>query len=681
VRTKGRAVGLFKKWRGRAFFVTVAALVVTLCGRSFVSAYPVSVSDAAGVKCDFEKAPTRVVSLVPSVTEMIFKIGAGDAVKGVSYHDTYPAEVNTRKIVGGFFSPSIEIIEAIGPDVIFYADFHDAVKERFGGGNCRLIQVQTHSIADSYKNILLLGSIFGREKEARDLVAGIREELETIAGKVARIPPERRKRVIRIMGSDVVMTPGDDSFQNEMIQAAGGIPPRLGRNGDIVAITKEEWIRLNPQVIYGCGDDREIARKLLNRPGWRDVDAVRNGSLFFFPCDLTCRAAARTGYFVSWLSALLYTDEFSKREGRVLEEKTIGKRALGVDVAYVKDAYVLSSTIHDFANKTLVIDFTEPLTVVSTLEGERTGIESVGNHYSPPPGWVIEHKNGVEKIRERLCGFIGKTTDSASFLFTGADIDNLAIEHERFKDMEVYALVTAGVASNAIRISKNEGRFYEPGTINVILLSNMKLTNRAMTGAVSCATEAKTAALMDLDVRSSETPRLHQATGTGTDNIIVVQGTGVQIDNAGGHTKMGELIGRAVYQGVQKAIFRQNGLVNHRNVFQRLKERHISAYGLIFGGSCGCLKGKDRLVAALEEILLNPRYAALVEASFAMSDACERGLIMDLSGFDAWCRETAEDIAGMKISTMKDLIEEASMPIPLNMSLNALLNGIYFHKR
>lgn len=674
-------MGLFKKWRGRAFVVTVAALVVTLCGRSFVSAYPVSVSDAAGVKCDFEKAPTRVVSLVPSVTEMIFKIGAGDAVKGVSYHDTYPAEVNTRKIVGGFFSPSIEIIEAIGPDVIFYADFHDAVKERFGGGNCRLIQVQTHSIADSYKNILLLGSIFGREKEARDLVAGIREELETIAGKVARIPPERRKRVIRIMGSDVVMTPGDDSFQNEMIQAAGGIPPRLGRNGDIVAITKEEWIRLNPQVIYGCGDDREIARKLLNRPGWRDVDAVRNGSLFFFPCDLTCRAAARTGYFVSWLSALLYTDEFSKREGRVLEEKTIGKRALGVDVAYVKDAYVLSSTIHDFANKTLVIDFTEPLTVVSTLEGERTGIESVGNHYSPPPGWVIEHKNGVEKIRERLCGFIGKTTDSASFLFTGADIDNLAIEHERFKDMEVYALVTAGVASNAIRISKNEGRFYEPGTINVILLSNMKLTNRAMTGAVSCATEAKTAALMDLDVRSSETPRLHQATGTGTDNIIVVQGTGVQIDNAGGHTKMGELIGRAVYQGVQKAIFRQNGLVNHRNVFQRLKERHISAYGLIFGGSCDCLTGKDRLVAALEEVLLNPRYAALVEASFAMSDACERGLIMDVSGFDAWCRETAEDIAGMKISTMKDLIEEASMPIPLNMSLNALLNGIYFHKR
>lgn len=674
-------MGLFKKWRGRAFVVVVAGLVAMLCGRSIVFAYPVSVSDAAGVTSEFDKAPTKVVSLVPSVTEMIFKIGAGDAVKGVSYHDTYPAEVNTRKIVGGFFSPSLKIIEAIGPDVIFYADFHHAVKERFGGGKCRLIQVQTRSIADSYKNILLLGRIFGREKEARDLVAGIKEELETIAGKVARIPVEKRKRVIRIMGSDVVMTPGDDSFQTEMIEAAGGIPPRLGKNGDLVPITKEEWIRLNPQVIYGCGDDRDISRKLLDRPGWKEVDAVRNGNLFFFPCDLTCRAAARTGYFVSWLSSLLYTDEFSKREGRVREEKTTGKRALGVDVAYVKEAYVLSSTIHDFPNKTLVIDFRQPLTVVSTLEGERTGIESVGNHYVPPPGWVIEHKNGVKKIRERLCNFIGKTTSSASFLFTGADIDNLAIEHERFKDMEVYALVTAGVASNAVRISKNEGKFYEPGTINVILLSNMKLTNRAMTGAVSCATEAKTAALMDLDVRSSETPRLHQATGTGTDNVIVVQGTGVEIDHAGGHTKMGELIGRVVYQGVQKAIFRQNGIVAHRNVFQRLKERHISPYGLIFGGSCDCLTGKDRLVAALEEVLLNPRHAALVETSFAMSDACERGLIADLSAFDAWCRETAKDIAGIKISKLKTLVESESMPLPLGMSLNALLNGVCFGNR
>ncbi|MBW2014863.1 MAG: hypothetical protein JRI69_13950 [Deltaproteobacteria bacterium] len=65
------------------------------------------------------------------------------------------------------------------------------------------------------------------------------------------------------MGRDPVMTPGDDSFQNEMIRAAGGIPPVLGKKGHIVVMTKEEWVRFNPQVIYACGGDRETAKNFL----------------------------------------------------------------------------------------------------------------------------------------------------------------------------------------------------------------------------------------------------------------------------------------------------------------------------------------------------------------------------------------------------------------------------------
>ncbi|MBR9986561.1 MAG: adenosylcobinamide amidohydrolase, partial [Desulfosarcina sp.] len=73
-------------------------------------------------------------------------------------------------------------------------------------------------------------------------------------------------------------------------------------------------------------------------------------------------------------------------------------------------------------------------------------------------------------------------------------------------------------------------------TINIIVLANMRLTPRAMNRAIISATEAKTAALQDLDIRSSYTPMTNPATGTGTDNIIVVQGDGTRIDNAGGHT-------------------------------------------------------------------------------------------------------------------------------------------------
>jgi len=656
------------------FFVFVFAIVLIAAP---VFSYPVNFIDAGGKNITINKRPERVVSLAPSITEIIFKIGAGDTVKAVTYHDTPPPDAATKEIVGGFFSPSIKAIEAIQPDVIFYSRFHKQVKDKFGHGKCRLINLETVSIADSYTNIRLLGRIFEKENEAHEIIEEIKNELRIVAGKVARIPKSKRKRVIRLMGRDSVMTPGDDSFQNEMIRAAGGIPPEPGKKGNIVVIAKDEWVRFNPQVIYGCGGDRETAGRFFNRPGWKDVDAVKNGKIFWFPCDLTCRVSTNTGYFVSWLASKIYTDEFSKKEDQVLDEEIFKSRKLELDLDYVKDVRISYSHIHDFLNKTLIIDFKGPLSIVSTLEGQRKGIESVGNHYSPPPCWGIGHKSGLSSVRKRVYQVINKSEETSSFLFTGADMDNLSIKREKFREMEVCALVTAGVKSNAVRMSKDEGRFYEPGTINIILLPNMKLTPRAMTRAIISATEAKTAALQDLDVRSAYSPLANQATGTGTDNIIVVQGTGIQIDIAGGHSKIGELIAKAVYEGVKEAIFKQNGLLDKRNVFQRLKDRNISLFGLVSLDECECGVERSDLVAQLEEILLQPRYASFVMSSFALSDDYERGLITDLVTYQSWCNKMAEEIAGKEIAVMLDLVALDNIPVVLRMGLNYILNGIY----
>ena len=642
--------------------------------------YPVIFTDSDGNKITIEKRPSRVVSLVPAITEIIFKLGAGDAVKAVTYHDTYPPEAATKEIVGGFFSPSLRAIEKIGPDVIFVSELHKRIREKFGHGRCRLINLEANSISDIYTNINLIGRIFNREKDAARIVSGIKNELRIIAGKVAGIPQSERKRVVRLMGRDQVMIPGDDSFQNEYIRLAGGIPPRLGREGNIVVVTKEEWMRFNPQVIYGCGGDRETAKKFFDRPGWKDVEAVRNDKTFFFPCDLTCRASTRAGYFVSWLSAGIYEDEFSKKEEQVLKDRAFRSRKLDLDLDldYVKDVRISYSTIHDFSNKTLIIDFTKPLSLVSTLEGERKGIKSIGNHYSSPPCWRIGHKLGLKEIRRRVYEVIGKSEDTAGFLFTGADMDNLAIKKESFREMEVYALVTAGVKSNAVRMSADEGRFYEPGTINTIILPNVKLSPRAMTRAIISATEAKTAALQDLDIRSSYTPRIHQATGTGTDNIIVVEGDGIPVDNSGGHTKMGELIARAVYEAVQEAVYRQNGIVAQRNIFQRLKDRKVSFFDLITSMQVEDKGDRKRLLGALEDVLLQPRYASFVESSFAISDDYESGLIADLSSYELSCKKVAGEIAGKEIVNMKEVTETEDMPLVLRMTVNALLNGIYY---
>lgn len=94
-----------------------------------------------------------------------------------------------------------------------------------------------------------------------------------------------------------------------------------------------------------------------------------------------------------------------------------------------------------------------------------------------------------------------------------------------------------------------------------------------MTRAMITATEGKTAALLDLDIRSSYGQGRYRATGTGTDNILVVEGRGPAVlDNAGGHTRLGELIGKAVHRAVTEAVKKQNGITSDLNIFRRLEK-------------------------------------------------------------------------------------------------------------
>ena len=645
---------------------------------SALLSYPAEFTDSNSAKVIISKKPERVVSLVPGITEIIFSLGAGAAIKGITYHTAYPCEASKKEIVGGFLSPFIQKIKKINPDIIFYSNLQRKVIKEFSTKKYLMVNLETKSLAGSYENIILLGRIFDKNKEAEQLVEKIKKDLDIINRKVSKIPEEKRKRVIRLMGRNRIMTPGDDSFQNELIKAAGGIPPVLGKSGHTVSVTKEEWVKFNPQVIYGCGGDREAAKKNFSKPGLKDVEAVKNEKIFYFPCELTCRAASHTGYFVSWLAARIYTEEFASEKDLILEEKIVRTRDIDINLEYIKSSSVADSNIYDFVNKTLIIDFKVPMQILSTLEGYRKKIKSVGNHYSPPPCWGIGHKDGLAKIRARIYKIIGMNRSDASFLFTGANMDNLSIQKIEFKDMTVYALVTAGVRSNALRMSRDSGNYYEPGTINIIILTNMSLTKRAMARAIISATEAKTAALLDMDIRSSAEPVKYRATGTGTDNIIIVKGTGVEIDSTGGHSKMGELMAKAVYAGVKEAVCKQNGIKGSRNIFQRINERGLSAHSLISEIGCDCKISKGELGIMVEQILLNPAYSAFLEAALALSDDYEKGLIKDLTSYDRWCKYIAWEIAGKKFEDMKDFVEGDYIPLVLKKALNGILNGAYY---
>ena len=295
--------------------------------------------------------------------------------------------------------------------------------------------------------------------------------------------------------------------------------------------------------------------------------ATQIGNIHFVPCVLSSQAASHLGDFAAWLAVTIYPDHLSRPENMVLREEVKGRRELVLDFTYVKKAEIVETIIADFNHRTLVVDLAEPMQVLSTLEGLRQGITTVGNHYLPPSTWNFVHRLGSVKFEERVGALLERQPETTSLLFTGADMKYLVLQSASFKEMKVTALVTAGVRSNAVRMGAEEGRYYEleepgdpgkPGTINVILLTNMHLTPKAMTRAVISACEGKSAALQDLDIRSAARPAFLQATGTGTDNVIVVEGRGRTIEHTGGHSKMGELIARTVYEGVIEAVRRQN---------------------------------------------------------------------------------------------------------------------------
>lgn len=343
---------------------------------------------------------------------------------------------------------------------------------------------------------------------------------------------------------------------------------------------------------------------------------------------------------------------------------------------YISSCSFVQSSVYGLPNKTFVIEFKMPLKILSTLEGQREMIRFIGNHSAPIECWGTGHENGgMDAMIDTIYKTVGLSKVESSLLFTGADVENTAAAFYSYKDISLCALATAGVKSNAIRASRDEGLFYEPGTINIIILTNMMFSSSAMIGAIITATEAKTAALQDLDIRSSYSPMVNQATGTGTDNIIIVGGEEDKIEYAGGHTRMGEMIAKAVYDAVRDAVSRQNDIIAERDISERLSERGVRISDLIL---CDDLRQlKDRLCTELGYLSRESGYRSFIQSAFAISDHYDKGLIEDISSFKAWSRMIAEDIAGKEIVDMINFIESGNVPEPLRMALNAMLNGIF----
>jgi adenosylcobinamide amidohydrolase/predicted amidohydrolase len=219
--------------------------------------------------------------------------------------------------------------------------------------------------------------------------------------------------------------------------------------------------------------------------------------------------------------------------------------------------------------KTLLVRFAGERRVLSTSDGMLDAHAAI-NHAAHPDLWHRlggDSKDYTRAVRDAMAERLQLDRSALAQMATAADMDNLAVVTRRHGPLTVTVLATAGAKSNAIRTGVDTGAYIEgdttdkvpAGTINIMVLSNIELSDAALARALITVTEGKTAALEDLKVPSTYTKSV-QATGTGTDSIIVVSGTAApRASYTGGHSRIGELIGKATYQAVLEALGKQNG--------------------------------------------------------------------------------------------------------------------------
>lgn len=208
-----------------------------------------------------------------------------------------------------------------------------------------------------------------------------------------------------------------------------------------------------------------------------------------------------------------------------------------------------------------ILRFPEPRAVLSSRQGFKE-LSAICNCYIPKPIQKLLHDRPQDwdAYSKEAISTVNLPPDKVATLSTGVNMDHLAWHEEAFDELWVLAFITAGVNTNAMRVGKDRASTIERdgvsdriGTINTILLTSASLDLSAMAASFITITEAKNIALQELDVRSSYNPDW-QATGTGTDQIIVVSGRDSRCTYVGGHAKIGELMAQAVTSATICAI-------------------------------------------------------------------------------------------------------------------------------
>ncbi len=247
----------------------------------------------------------RAVSLAPNLTEIVFAVGAGDRLVGVTTYCNYPAQAQEIRKIGDTINPNIETIIALKPQIVLVstASQIETFTRQLEQQNIAVFVTNPNGLDDIYKSVEKIGELFGRQENACQVVGNMQKRVADIQAKTNTV---NRVTVFLQISKEPLVTVGKATFFTDLIERAGGISLTKDVATAYPRLSKETALALNPEAIIlsDSEDNREPNDVFKNSP------AVKNGKVFRVDADILSRPAPRIVDALELIARDLHPESF-----------------------------------------------------------------------------------------------------------------------------------------------------------------------------------------------------------------------------------------------------------------------------------------------------------------------------------------------------------------------------------
>jgi len=271
-----------------------------------------TLTDSRGQEVRIPEEVNRIVSLAPSNTEILFALGLGDKVVGVTRFCDYPEEAKAVEKVGDLMNVNVEKIISLSPDLVLSITGMSEVVAKLEEVGIAVLVLQPTDLESIYHTIELVGQAAGAEEAARELVHSMRAQVEAVTAKIEGVE-ERPKVFYELDATDPAKpyTAGSDTWHDQFIRLVGGINIAAEADMQWVQLSAEEIIAKDPDIIVlGNANFGVTAEQVAQRPGWEVITAVRNGAIYPIDDNLISRPGPRVVQGIEALARIIHPELF-----------------------------------------------------------------------------------------------------------------------------------------------------------------------------------------------------------------------------------------------------------------------------------------------------------------------------------------------------------------------------------